>query len=129
MSLIARAFFCLLYFFPPSSTLIATEIATCKVTSEFLGESMTAIVEIMRPSSDDDVWRVAVDGRSVVAFYGEGARQLAESHRDALVELLSADAGLNPPPVIPASAAAVVADPLDWPVGTHVSSIFPVTIN
>ena len=89
---------------------------------------MAAIVEIMRPSNDDEVWRVAVDGRCVVAFYGEGAQQLAEYHRDALVELLSADGGL-PAPVIPASAAAVMADPLDWPAGTRVSSIFPVTIN
>ena len=90
---------------------------------------MAAIVEIMRPSNDDNVWRVAVDGRCVVAFYGEGAKQLAEYHRDALVELLSADAGVSPSPVIPVSAAAVVADPLDWPAGTRVSSIFPVTIN
>jgi hypothetical protein len=89
---------------------------------------MAAIVEIMRPSNDDEVWRVAVDGRCVVAFYGEGAQQLAEYHRDALVELLSANGGL-PAPVIPASAAAVMADPLDWPAGTRVSSIFPITIN
>ena len=90
---------------------------------------MAAIVEIMKPTHDDDVWRVAVDGRCVVAFYGEGAKQLAEYHRDALVELLSADGGLAPAPVIPASAAAAVVDPLDWPIGTQVSSIFPVTIN
>jgi hypothetical protein len=90
---------------------------------------MAAIVEIMRPSNDDEVWRVAVDGRCVVAFYGEGAKQLAEYHRDALVELLSADGGLHPAPVIPASAAAAMTDPLDWPTGTRVSSIFPVTIN
>jgi hypothetical protein len=90
---------------------------------------MAAIVEIMKPTHDDDVWRVAVDGRCVVAFYGEGAKQLAEYHRDALVELLSADGGLAPAPVIPASAAAAVVDPLDWPVGTRVSSIFPVTVN
>jgi hypothetical protein len=90
---------------------------------------MAAIVEIIRPSYYDDVWRVAVDGRCVVAFYGEGAKQLAEYHRDALVELLSADGGISPAPVIPASAAAVVTDPLDWRLGTHVSSIFPVTIN
>jgi hypothetical protein len=90
---------------------------------------MAAIVEIMKPTHDDDVWRVAVDGRCVVAFYGEGAKQLAEYHRDALVELLSADGGLAPAQVIPASAAAAVVDPLDWPIGTRVSSIFPVTIN
>ena len=90
---------------------------------------MAAIVEIMRPANDDDVWRVAVDGRCVVAFYGEGAKQLAEYHRDALVELLSSDGGLAPAPVIPAAAAAALADPLDWPAGTRVSSIFPVTIN
>jgi hypothetical protein len=89
---------------------------------------MAAIVEIVRPSRDD-VWRVAVDGRCVVAFYGESAKQLAEYHRDALVELLSADGGVMRSPVIPASAAAAVADPLDWPAGTGVSSIFPVTIN
>jgi hypothetical protein len=90
---------------------------------------MAAIVEIMRPSYDDDVWRVAIDGRCIVAFYGEGAKQLAEYHRDALVELLSADGGITTAAVIPASAAAAVADPLDWPIGTRVSSIFPVTIN
>jgi hypothetical protein len=90
---------------------------------------MSAIVEIMRPSNDDDVWRVAVDGRCVVAFYGEGAKQLAEYHRDALVEFLSADGGLAPAPLIPASAAAALADPLDWPAGTRVSSIFAVTVN
>ena len=89
---------------------------------------MAAIVEIMRPSYDDDVWRVSVDGRCVVAFDGESAKLLAEYHRDALVELLSGD-GLAPAPVIPASAAAALADPLDWPAGTRVSSIFPVTIN
>ena len=86
-----------------------------------------AIVEIMRPSNDEDVWRVAVDGRCVVAFYGEGAKQLAEYHRDALVELLSD--GLAAQPLIPAAAAAAMMDPLDWPAGTRVSSIFPVTIN
>ena len=90
---------------------------------------MPAIVEIMRPTNGDDVWRVAVDGRCVVAFYGEGAKQLAEYHRDALVELLSSDGGLAPSPVMPAAAAAVLADPLDWPAGTRVSAIFPVTIN
>ena len=100
------------------------------VTSESWGEPMAAIVEIMKPTHDDDVWRVAVDGRCVVAFYGEGAKQLAEYHRDALVELLSADdGGVSPAPVIPVSAAAAVVDPLDWPSGTRVSSIYPVTIN
>jgi hypothetical protein len=88
---------------------------------------MGAIVEIIRPSNDDDVWRVAVDGRCLVAFYGEGARQLAEYHRDALTEMLSGDA----PPSIPASVsgAASSVDPLDRPIGTRTSAIFRPTIN
>ena len=101
----------------------------CMVNERIAGEPMAAIVEIIRPSNDDTVWRVAVDGRCVVAFYGDGAKQLAEYHRDALVELLAADGGVTPAPVIPASAAALLADPLDWPTGTRVSSILPVTIN
>jgi hypothetical protein len=85
---------------------------------------MAALVEVIRPT-EDGVWRVAVDGRCIVAFYGEGGQQLAEYHRDALEELLAAqqeEARLGVPPV---AEAALPADP----IGIWASSIFPTTIN
>ena len=81
---------------------------------------MAAIVEIIRPT-EDDVWKVAVDGRCVVAFYGAGAQQLAEYHRDALEELLAADDdGLPDGPL---------RETLAEPIGSRVSAIFPTTIH
>jgi hypothetical protein len=85
---------------------------------------MATIVEVVRPS-EGDVWRVAVDGRSLVAFYGDGAQQLAEYHRDALEELLAADAEGSGHGADPASSA----DTLGGPIGFWASSIFPTTIN
>jgi hypothetical protein len=41
-------------------------------------------------SSPDGGWMVALDEQSLAGFYGPDARQLAESHREVLVELLSA---------------------------------------
>ena len=41
-------------------------------------------------SSPDGGWMVALDEQSLAGFYGPDARQLAECHRDVLVELLSA---------------------------------------
>ena len=91
---------------------------------------MAAIVEILRPTNDDDVWRVTVDGRSVVAFYGPYGQQLAEYHRDALEELLALPiegSGSDVP--LGSGAAASFEDPLGRPVGSRVSSTFPPTIN
>jgi hypothetical protein len=91
---------------------------------------MAAIVEIIRPTNDEDVWRVTVDGRSVVAFYGPYGQQLAEYHRDALEELLALDiegSGRSGIPI--ASGAASSDDLLDRPVGSRMSSVFPPTIN
>ena len=45
---------------------------------------------------------VALDEQSLAGFYGPDARQLAESHREVLVELLSASPDL---PVLAASDA------------------------
>ena len=73
-----------------------------------------AIVEVIRPT-EDDVWRVAVDGRCIVAFYGPGGQQLAEYHRDALEELLAAD---------DASGNTLIE-----PIVSPVSAIFPATIH
>ena len=81
---------------------------------------MAAIVEVVR-SSDDDVWRVAVDGRCVVAFYGAGGRRLAEYHRDALEELLAADHD--------GSGEGSSRDLAGEPIGSRVSAIFPATIH
>ena len=81
---------------------------------------MTAIVEVIRPN-DDGGWRVAVDGRCIVAFYGEGGRQLAEYHRDALEELLAADHG--------GSSGGPSRNPLVEPVGSQASAVFPATIH
>ena len=89
---------------------------------------MAAIVEIIRPT-EDDVWRVAVDGRCVVAFYGAGGRQLAEYHRDALEELLAADNDDSRQGVSGAAGQALVADGLGEPIGSRASSIFPTTIH
>jgi hypothetical protein len=41
-------------------------------------------------SSPDGGWMVALDEQSLAGFYGPDARKLAESHRDVLVELLTA---------------------------------------
>lgn len=41
-------------------------------------------------SSPDGGWMVALDEQSLAGFYGPDARMLAESHRDVLVEILSA---------------------------------------
>ena len=81
---------------------------------------MAAIVEVVRPF-EGDVWRVAVDGRCVVAFYGAGARQLAEYHRDALEELLAADQD--------GSRDGSSRNPLAEPIGSRASAIFPATIH
>ena len=51
-------------------------------------------------SSPDGGWMVALDEQSLAGFYGPDARQLAESHREVLVELLSAS------PDIPALAGS-----------------------
>ena len=90
---------------------------------------MAAIVGIIRPTDDDDVWRVTVDGRSVVAFYGPYGQQLAEYHRDALEELLALpiEGSGSEEPV--GSGAASFDDTLGRPIGSRVSSIFPPTIN
>ena len=80
---------------------------------------MAAIVEVIRPT-EDDVWRVAVDGRCIVAFYGPGGQQLAEYHRDALEELLADHDG---------SGDGRSRDTLGQPVVTPVSAIFPATIH
>jgi len=81
---------------------------------------VAAIVEVIRPT-EDDVWRVAVDGRCIVAFYGPGGQQLAEYHRDALEELLAADHD--------GSGAGASRDTLGQPIGSPVSAIFPATIH
>ena len=86
---------------------------------------MAALVEVIRPT-EDGVWRVAVDGRCVVAFYGEGGEQLAEYHRDALEELLASEHDHSQAVV---ADAAVPADTLGEPVGFWASSIFPTSIN
>jgi hypothetical protein len=90
---------------------------------------MAAIVEIIRPTKDEDVWRVTVDGRSVVAFYGPYGQQMAEYHRDALEELLALDIERSESGIPTASGAASSDDPLDRPIGSRMSSIFPPTIN
>jgi hypothetical protein len=90
---------------------------------------MAAIVEILRPTKDDDVWRVAVDGRCVVAFYGANGQQLAEYHRDALEELLALDIEGSGSGAPMASGASSAADIFGSPVGSRASSIFPPTIN
>ena len=41
-------------------------------------------------SLPDGGWTVALDERSLAGFYGPDARALAESHRDGLLELLTA---------------------------------------
>jgi hypothetical protein len=46
--------------------------------------------EVRVVSSPDGGWMVALDEQSLAGFYGPDARQLAESHREVLVELLSA---------------------------------------
>jgi len=81
---------------------------------------MAAIVEVIRPT-EDDVWRVAVDGRCIVAFYGPGGQQLAEYHRDALEELLAADHD--------GSGDGRSRNTLGEPIVTPVSAIFPATIH
>jgi hypothetical protein len=88
---------------------------------------MAAIVEVVR-SSEGDVWRVAVDGRCLVAFYGDGAQQLAEYHRDALEELLAADHE-EPLHGVTGRDAASSADTLGGPIGFRARSIFRTTIN
>ena len=45
-------------------------------------------------SSPDGGWMVALDEQSLAGFYGPDARQLAECHRDVLVEILSAGADM-----------------------------------
>ena len=46
-------------------------------------------------SSPDGGWMVALDEQSLAGFYGPDARQLAESHREVLVELLSASPDMS----------------------------------
>jgi hypothetical protein len=46
--------------------------------------------EVRVVSSPDGGWMVALDEQSLAGFYGPDARQLAECHREVLVELLSA---------------------------------------
>jgi hypothetical protein len=46
-------------------------------------------------SSPDGGWMVALDEQSLAGFYGPDARMLAESHRDVLVEILSAGAAAD----------------------------------
>jgi hypothetical protein len=41
-------------------------------------------------SCPDGGWMVALDEQSLAGFYGPDARMLAESHREVLVEILSA---------------------------------------
>jgi hypothetical protein len=89
---------------------------------------MAAIVEVIRPT-EDDVWRVAVDGRCIVAFYGAGGQQMAEYHRDALEELLAATDEDSHLPVPGGAEAASAADTLGEPIGSWASAIFPTTIN
>jgi len=50
--------------------------------------------EVRVVSSPDGGWMVALDEQSLAGFYGPDARQLAESHREVLVELLSASPNL-----------------------------------
>ena len=50
--------------------------------------------EVRVVSSPDGGWMVALDEQSLAGFYGPDARQLAESHREVLVELLSASPDL-----------------------------------
>lgn len=50
------------------------------------------INDIRVVSSPDGGWMVALDEQSLAGFYGPDARQLAECHRDVLVEILSASA-------------------------------------
>ncbi len=55
---------------------------------------MAKTVQVFRSSEDADLWRVALDGKDLVGFYGPKAQLLAERHRDELAELLGAvDAG------------------------------------
>jgi hypothetical protein len=54
-------------------------------------------------ASPDGGWTVALDEQSLAGFYGPDARQLAEWHRDVLVEILSAGT----------SAAVTIADGTD----------------
>jgi hypothetical protein len=55
---------------------------------------MAKSVQVFRSSEDADLWRVALDGKDLVGFYGPKAQSLAERHRDELAELLGAvDAG------------------------------------
>jgi len=49
--------------------------------------------EVRVVSSPDGGWMVALDEQSLAGFYGPDARQLAECHREVLVELLSAAPG------------------------------------
>ena len=105
----------------PTNMHLSRRTCFCKIAG-VLGPrgAKAAIVEIIRPT-EDDVWRVAVDGRCVVAFYGAGGQQLAEYHRDALEELLAADDGGSPEASFP--------ETLSEPIGSRVSAIFPTTIH
>jgi len=51
---------------------------------------MAKTVQVFRSSEDADLWRVALDGKDLVGFYGPKAQLLAERHRDELAELLGA---------------------------------------
>jgi hypothetical protein len=50
-------------------------------------------------SSPDGGWMVAVDEQSLAGFYGPDARQLAESHRDVLVEILRTGSSADMPTI------------------------------
>jgi hypothetical protein len=47
-------------------------------------------IDLRVVSAPDGGWTVALEEQSLAGFYGPDARRLAESHRDGLVELLTA---------------------------------------
>jgi hypothetical protein len=51
---------------------------------------MAKTVQVFRSSEDAGLWRVALDGKDLVGFYGPKAQLLAERHRDELADLLGA---------------------------------------
>jgi hypothetical protein len=70
-------------------------VTVCGVLNVARRESqMAKTVQVFRSPEDADLWRVALDGKDLVGFYGPKAQLLAERHRDELAELLGAvDAG------------------------------------
>jgi hypothetical protein len=59
---------------------------------------MARTLQVVRSSDDADLWRVALDGKDLVGFYGPKAQLLAERHRDELAELLGAESAGDPHP-------------------------------